>query len=675
MADEQVTLQVNFEGIKSLKTELKEANNEYQKLINSGQATADQIDAAARKVGNFKDQIKEANERAQALGSAEGKIKAIGDAAQVGVSAFQGIQAAIALTGNESEALEKTMVKLQALMSLQQSIAGLEGAGDAFKNLKTIGVNAFSALKTAIGASGIGLLVIALGTVVAYWDDIYAAMIKTFPVLNDMGKALDKLKQVAMGVGTAIATFVLTPFRIIGKIIQGDIQGALDELKKGLDFKKNFQDGANKEEQRQVDAHNAELAEKRKKAEEEAAKKRKAAAEKAAAERAAENKRQQEEQKRKNEEFEKAQADHIAKMNQMNMSAQDKELAELSAHYSSLIEKYNAVGKDTTGLLEDFEKEQEEIRKRYADKAKEEADKLSMERIKREEDLYKSLKDASDKYINDKIQADRDIYNNDRLSFEERYAALDQELADINTKIFESEAAKTKAIQENADARTQIELAEKQARADIVMGYIGIAAQVGELVTMLAGKNKAAAIAGLAIEKAAAIAGIITNTAMANAKSVAAFPLTGGQPWVTINTVSAGVSIAATLAQTAKAISEINSTNTDSGGGGESKGSKFANGGLLMGRKHAEGGIMTNLGELESGEYVVNRESTANFLPMLEKINSMGSGSGTPNNLSSTVESNQLYNGQQPIIKTYVVASDVTSQQEVQRKINNLARL
>jgi hypothetical protein len=82
---------------------------------------------------------------------------------------------------------------------------------------------------------------------------------------------------------------------------------------------------------------------------------------------------------------------------------------------------------------------------------------------------------------------------------------------------------------------------------------------------------------------------------------------------------------------------------------------------------------MTPFGELEGGEFVVNRSATASFLPLLNQINGMGSGSGAPNNLSASAESGM--GGSQPIIKTYVVASEITTQQEADKRIADLARL
>lgn len=154
-----------------------------------------------------------------------------------------------------------------------------------------------------------------------------------------------------------------------------------------------------------------------------------------------------------------------------------------------------------------------------------------------------------------------------------------------------------------------------------------------------------------------------------------------------VGPVLGGIAAAAAAATAAFQVATIKKTTFDGvpptkptkgggeqGGGGVVGGSKFAEGGLLVGRKHQEGGIATPFGELEGGEFVVNRMATKSFLPMLEKINSMGSGSGAPNNLS-VVGEQSVETQPMPIIKTYVVASEVSSQQEANKRINDIARL
>jgi len=61
-------------------------------------------------------------------------------------------------------------------MALSQGIQGLMEAKDSFKQLGAVASNALKGIRTGLAATGIGLFVVALGTVVAYWDDIKEAV-------------------------------------------------------------------------------------------------------------------------------------------------------------------------------------------------------------------------------------------------------------------------------------------------------------------------------------------------------------------------------------------------------------------------------------------------------------------------------------------------------------------
>jgi hypothetical protein len=151
-----------------------------------------------------------------------------------------------------------------------------------------------------------------------------------------------------------------------------------------------------------------------------------------------------------------------------------------------------------------------------------------------------------------------------RLS-EQRQILADQEAIELqNTDL--TEFQKTEIRKKYADARKDItnqevetERAAATARAEINMAYLQLAEQFGNTLSQLAGKNKALAIAGIVVSQAASIGQIIAQTSIANAKAVAANPLGFGQPWVAINTISAGLSIASTIASAAKSIQQINS--------------------------------------------------------------------------------------------------------------------
>ena len=139
-----------------------------------GEASKETVQAAKR-AAELKDRIEDANDAIMAF-KGEGAFLATGKALQSVASGFAAAQGAMGLFGAESENVEKAILKVQSAMALAQGLEGLEDAGRAFTQLKTVAVNAFNSIKSAIGATGIGLLVITLGTLVTQWDNIAEAL-------------------------------------------------------------------------------------------------------------------------------------------------------------------------------------------------------------------------------------------------------------------------------------------------------------------------------------------------------------------------------------------------------------------------------------------------------------------------------------------------------------------
>ena len=173
MADENIDIEVT--GFQSLKAQIKEAQIEYQKLLSSVSATPAAISAAAAKVGELKETLADANDTANAF-TTQGKFQAVTKSLAAVAGGFTAIQGAISLAGGDAKDFEKTFQKVQGAMALTQGLTAIADLGDAFGNLKKVAVTAFNGIKAAIGSTGIGLLVIALGAIYAYWDDIKAAV-------------------------------------------------------------------------------------------------------------------------------------------------------------------------------------------------------------------------------------------------------------------------------------------------------------------------------------------------------------------------------------------------------------------------------------------------------------------------------------------------------------------
>lgn len=178
---EVVGLKVQVDGsqavqsVGSIKSQLKEANLE---LINAqknfGDYSAEAV-AAAKKVAALKDSIQEARETADLFDPGK-KFQAFSGALTAVAGGFSAVQGALGLVGSEGKDLEKTLVKVQSALALSQGLSTIKDSAKDFARLKTVAVDTFKGIKAAIGSVGIGALVIAVAALVAYWDDIKAAI-------------------------------------------------------------------------------------------------------------------------------------------------------------------------------------------------------------------------------------------------------------------------------------------------------------------------------------------------------------------------------------------------------------------------------------------------------------------------------------------------------------------
>lgn len=165
----------------SLRAQLRQVTQELQGL-EPGSARFTEL---SQKAGQLKDTIADTNAviNATAGSGVENLGKGLAGVASIGLNAFQAVQGGMQAFGLEGEALQRSMAKLQGIMAMTQAITALGGLKDSITNIKAAfgafgksAVTALQGIKGAVAATGIGLLVIAVGTMVAYWDDIKAAV-------------------------------------------------------------------------------------------------------------------------------------------------------------------------------------------------------------------------------------------------------------------------------------------------------------------------------------------------------------------------------------------------------------------------------------------------------------------------------------------------------------------
>jgi hypothetical protein len=162
-------------AVKSLKQQFREAQNEVNELSLKFGATSQEAVNAAKKASELKDAIGDAKSLTDAF-NPDAKFKSLTSSLSGVAGGFSAVQGAMGLVGAQSEDVEKTLLKVQSAMALSTGLQQLGESADAFKQLKAVAINAFNGIKAAIGSTGIGLLVIALGAIYTYWDDIKEAV-------------------------------------------------------------------------------------------------------------------------------------------------------------------------------------------------------------------------------------------------------------------------------------------------------------------------------------------------------------------------------------------------------------------------------------------------------------------------------------------------------------------
>ena len=137
---------------------------------------------------------------------------------------------------------------------------------------------------------------------------------------------------------------------------------------------------------------------------------------------------------------------------------------------------------------------------------------------------------------------------------------------------------------------------------------------------------------------------------------------------------------AALAIATAVQIKQINNTKFEGGEASTaapSMGRGYAQGGYIDGPRHSQGGVNINA---EGGEAIMTRGAVTMFGPLLSAMNAAGGGTSFAPNLLVTRPDNPIvkdasFESSTQIIKTYVVESELTTEQQRQARLKDLSTL
>ena len=191
-----IDLTVKKPDFKSMKAEIRELTIAAQQAVMQFGEFSPEAIKAEQALAQARDRMEDFNDRVAAVNP--DKFAQINTVVQGVARGFQAAQGAMALFGNESEDLQKTMVKLQGAMALAEGLEGLGKVQQQFgaiaKNIKTNVVSAFKNLGAMTSLAFGGLLVI-LPIIIANFDKIKNAILGLIPGIKTIANFIGNLVQ------------------------------------------------------------------------------------------------------------------------------------------------------------------------------------------------------------------------------------------------------------------------------------------------------------------------------------------------------------------------------------------------------------------------------------------------------------------------------------------------
>jgi hypothetical protein len=202
MAEEIIGVKVKVDAgdvgksVGSLKQQLREAQNEVTALSDKFGATSKEAIEAAKRAAQLKDAIGDAKALTDAF-NPDAKFKALTASLSGVAGGFAALQGAVGLFGKQTEAVEKTLLKVQSAMALSQGLQAVGESIDSFKQLGAVIGNsvskAFGTLRSAIISTGIGALVVGVGLLIANFETVKKVVLNFIPGLGKFADLVGNL--------------------------------------------------------------------------------------------------------------------------------------------------------------------------------------------------------------------------------------------------------------------------------------------------------------------------------------------------------------------------------------------------------------------------------------------------------------------------------------------------
>lgn len=239
---------VSFDNVKTLEQQLSEANDEAQKMAVIFGTNSKEFDNATKKVGQLTAEVTNYQKKIESITPGRG-LEKISQVASAGVSGIMALQGAMQMFGVENENVTQSIAKLQGLMAFNDGIKQILDTAKAMGFLSTsssalsgtmaaTGVAttgasvAMRAFRVALVSTGVGALIVLLGTLIGWLTN---GEKKT----NEFNNVLAKLKgwfEQVMGAIRPVIDAYMRLYSAIASAVIPILQKLMEWLKPVIEF-------------------------------------------------------------------------------------------------------------------------------------------------------------------------------------------------------------------------------------------------------------------------------------------------------------------------------------------------------------------------------------------------------------------------------------------------------
>ena len=259
---QQELTNVTKTGVAAQKDSYNDLVNQMAILKKEWRATADEAERAAlgeqigginsklkeldatlgnhqRNVGNYEEALSGVNIQ---LGEQQNLFASSMDAVRGLMGSYQLIEGSIKAFGVDSEEATKAIQKMQGVMAMTEGLKAIKEGVAGFKQLRVAtqaSTKAMGGFKKALIGTGIGALVVAVGTLIANWEEFTGW-------LDESGVSMEKFGQISRGVINVVSEMFGNLGKAMVQLFKGNFEDAGTYFKEAFAISQNYSEGVAK---------------------------------------------------------------------------------------------------------------------------------------------------------------------------------------------------------------------------------------------------------------------------------------------------------------------------------------------------------------------------------------------------------------------------------------------